>query len=111
VGTNKRYPNLGPQLAEERELREARKRGPLQSLTSDQLRLATQVLSIAPERPPTWGRAWLRFGDTDVRCTVRIMRWTSAAVGVSVDVDGEELRCWVWQGAVDGLAAREDAWR
>ncbi|TFB58999.1 hypothetical protein E3N86_12195 [Cryobacterium sp. Hz7] len=68
-------------------------------------------MSIGPERAPTWERALLRFGETDVRCTVRVMRWTKDAVGVDVDGDGEELRCWVWQGAVDGLAAREDAWR
>lgn len=110
MGTNKRYPHNAGRLAEERELREARTHGPLQTLTDDQLRLHARVVSIAPERPAMWGLAWLRFGDADVRCTVRVKRWTEDAVGVEVDVDGETLRCWVWQGAVNHLAAREDAW-
>jgi len=128
VGTNKRYPHNGGRLAEERELREARTHGPLQTLTDDQLRLHARVVSIVPERPAMWGLAarearalealperpamwglaWLRFGDADVRCTVRVKRWAEDAVGVDVDV--EVLRCWVWQGAVNRLAAREDAW-
>lgn len=89
MGTNRRYSGLSPRLAEQRQLREARARGPLHTLTPDQLRLHTLVLSIAPERPPMWGKAWLRFGDTDVHCTVLIKRWTADAVGVEVDVDGD----------------------
>lgn len=95
MGSNRRYPGNGARLAEERELREARGRGPLQSLTADQLRLHAHIVSIAPERPPLWGLAWLRFGDTDVQCTVRVKRWTSDAVGVEFDIDGETLRCWI----------------
>ena len=111
MGSNRRYPQLGPQLAEERELREARKSGPLQSLTADQLKQEHAVVSIVPEKVHMWGRAWLRFGATDVRACVLIRRWTPEAVGVEVDVDGEHLRCWVWQGAVERLASRDDAWR
>lgn len=109
VGTNKRYPDLGPRLAEERELREARARGPLQSLSSEQLRLRSQVLSIAPEHPPMWALAWLRFGDVDVRCHVVVKRWTPDAVGVEFEVEGETLRCWVWQGAVTRVEGRGTA--
>lgn len=111
MGSNRRYPDLGPRLAEERELRAARARGPLHSLTPEQLRLHLHVVSFAPQRPPMWGRAWLRFGDVDVRATVRVNRWTADAVGVEVDVDGETLRCWIWQGACQRLEAREDAWK
>lgn len=100
MGTNKRYPHLGSQLAEERELREARKRGALHSLSADQLRLQSQVVTVVPERMQVWGLTWLRFGDVDVRSTVLVKRWTSDAVGVEVDVDGEKLRCWVWGGSV-----------
>lgn len=107
VGTNRRYPQHASQLAEQRELRDARAKGPLQTLTDAQLRLGTQVLSIAPERAPMWARAWLRFGDVDLRCTVRVRRWTADAVGVEVDVDGEALRCWVWQGACNREAGLE----
>jgi hypothetical protein len=109
VGTNKRYPDLGPRLAEERELREARARGPLYSLSSEQLRLRSQVLSIAPEHPPMWALAWLRFGDVDVRCHVVVKRWTPDAVGVELEVEGETLRCWVWQGAVTRVERRGTA--
>lgn len=111
MGSNRRYPQLGPQLAEERELREARRSGPLQSLSDAQLRLGRTVVSIVPDGTQLWARAWLRFGTKDVRACVRVMRWTSDAVGVEVEVAGERLRCWVWQGAVERLARREDAWK
>lgn len=68
--------------------------------------LDRRVVSIAPAWTPMWGRAWLRFGEVDVRATVRVCRWTSDAVGVEVDVDGETLRCWVWEGAVERLPPR-----
>lgn len=111
MGSNRRYPQLAPQLAEERELREARKSGPLQSLIDAQLKLARAVVSIVPDGMEMWGRAWLRFGAMDVRALVRVMRWTPDAVGVEVEADGDRPRCWVWQGAVEHLASRDDAWR
>lgn len=110
VGSNGRYPHLGAQRGEERELREARKKGPLHTLTSDQLRLDSRILSVVPDRMQLWALAWLRFGTVDVRCTVRVKRWTSDAVGVEVEIDGELLRCWVWQGAVERIERREHAW-
>ena len=112
MGTNKRYPGLGARLGEERELREARRRGPLHTLTDTQLGLRRAVVSVVPEDANMWALAWLRFGDTDVRATVRVRRWTAEAVGIEVEMpDTEEtLRCWVWQGAVEHLRRREDAW-
>lgn len=101
VGTNRRYPDAGEQRAQLHRLLEARKRGHLHSLTEEQLRLSTQVVSIAPERVTLKALAWLRFGDAEVRCAVRVKRWTDDAVGIEVDVGEETLRCWVWQGAVD----------
>lgn len=99
MGSNRRYPEHAMRLADERELREARKRGPLQSLTSVQLELATKPLTVVPEHTRLTARAWLRFGDVDVRATVRVLRWTDDAIGVGVTIDGEHLRCWVWRGA------------
>lgn len=110
MGGNKRYPHHAAQLAEERELREARGRGPLHSLSDEQLNLSRNALTIAPERVDLWARAWLRFGDVDVRATVRVLRWTNDAVGVAVDVGGEWLRCWVWQGAVTRIASQDAEW-
>lgn len=110
MGTNKRYPYKAAQLAEERRLREARRAGPLQSLSDAQVRLGEVVVSIVPDGTRIWARAWLRFGTTDVAATVRVCRWTADAVGVEVDIDGDRLRCWVWRGAVHRLAARTDAW-
>ena len=111
MGTNKRYPHLGSQLAEERELREARKRGALLTLSAEQLRLNSQVVTVVPDRMNVWGLAWLRFGGTDVRSTVLVKRWTADAIGVEVDVDGDKLRCWIWQGACQRLQNRVDGWR
>lgn len=111
MGQNRRFPHHAGRLAEERQLREACARGTLHSLSDAQLRLRDQVVSIAPEQPASWGLAWVRFGDTDVRCTVRVKRWTSDAVGVEFEVGEEVMRCWVWQGAVTRLAERNDAWQ
>lgn len=111
MGQNRRYPHNAGRLAEERELREARQRGPLVTLTTDQLRLHTNPVTVAPEKAEPWGLAWLRFGDTDVRATVRVKRWTTDAVGVEFEVDGDVMRCWVWQGAVTALQDRNDAWK
>lgn len=113
MGTNRRYPGLGARLGEERELREARKRGTLRSLTNEQLGLRRAVVSVVPEDTVIWALAWLTFGDVDVRATVRVWRWTADAVGVEVEMpDSEEkLRCWVWRGAVEHLRQREDAWQ
>lgn len=54
VGTNKRYPYLPAQRGEERELREVRKRGPLRTLDSLQLRRHAQPLTIVPEQVTIW---------------------------------------------------------
>jgi len=110
MGGNRRYPHHAGRLAQERELREARSRGPLQSLTDEQLMIGSRVVSIAPDNTPLWARAWLRFGEADVRATVRVLRWTSDAVGLAVDVDGQVLRCWVWQGAVTRIASQDAEW-
>lgn len=99
MGSNLRYPDHEARLAQERELREALKHGPLQTLTSEQIALHRDPLTIAPEHSRIVAWAWLRFGDTDVRTTVRIHRWTESAVGVSVEIDGKEHRAWIWQGA------------
>ena len=111
MGTNKRYPHLGMQRLEERQLQAARRAGPLQSLTPEQLRLHAQPVTVVPDGLQLWGYAWLRFGDVDVRCTVLVRRWTADAVGVELPVDdGEIPRCWIWQGACQRLRQRTDAW-
>ena len=103
MGTNRRYPDAGAQRAQQRRLAEARGRGDLQSLTAEQLQLGVRVVSLAPERSPMWALAWLRLGDTEIRCTVQVKRWTADAVGVELEVGEEKLRCWVWQGAVEAV--------
>jgi len=110
MGTNKRYPHLAAQRGEERELREARKRGPLRTLDAVQLQLHAQALTVVPDRVQIWGHAWLQFGDTNVRCVVQIKRWTADALGVEVVIDDDRLRCWIWQGACQRLETRSDAW-
>ena len=64
----------GRSREESTELREARKRGPLRTLDSLQLRLHAQPLTIVPEQMTIWGHAWLQFGDTNVRCVVQVKR-------------------------------------
>ncbi|PWH05293.1 hypothetical protein DEO23_14600 [Brachybacterium endophyticum] len=110
MGTNKRYPHLPAQRGEERELREARKRGPPRTLDSLQLRLHAQPLTIVPEQVTIWGHAWLQFGDTNVRCVVQVKRWTADAVGVQMTIDGDKLRCRIWQVAYQRISDPTDVW-
>lgn len=100
MGSNRRYPALGEDRREERELREASTQGALQTLTPEQLALTRLPVTLAPQHNPITGTAWLRFGNTDAQATVRIDRWTDRAVGVKLEIDGQKLRCWVWRGAV-----------
>lgn len=96
-------PRRGRTTRQQRRLAEARGRGDLQSLTAEQLQLGVRVVSLAPERSPMRALAWLRFGDTEIRCTVQVKRWTADAVGVELEAGKERLRCWVWQGAVEAV--------
>lgn len=75
-----------------------------------QLRLDARPITIVPAGVKLWALAWLQFGDVDVQAVVQVMRWTADAVGVQLDVDGETLRCWLWQGACQRLENRTDAW-
>lgn len=110
MGTNKRYPHMSMQRLEQSQLRAARQHGPLHLLSPEQLRLDRCPVTIVPDREKVWGLAWLRFGDTDVQCTVQVRRWTQDAVGVEVTLDDDVFRCWVWQGACQRLADRTEAW-
>lgn len=110
TGSNKRYPHGAMQTSEEHELRKARKRGPLRTLDPLQLRLHAQPITIVPDRMRLWGHAWLKFGDTSVRCVVHVKWWTADAVGVEVEIDGDTVRCWVWQGACQRLSDPLEAW-
>uniref|UniRef100_UPI0037C12C2B hypothetical protein n=1 Tax=Helicobacter pylori TaxID=210 RepID=UPI0037C12C2B len=96
MGTNKRYPHLPAQRGRRESCASAQAR-PLRTLDSLQLRLHARPLTIVPEQMTIWGHAWLQFGDTNVRCVVQVKRWTADAVGVQVTIDGDKLRCWVWQ--------------
>lgn len=60
MGTNKRYPYLAAQRAEENELRKARKAGPLQSLTDVQIRSHTVPIAgpLSRSREPNPGPAF-----------------------------------------------------
>ncbi|WP_438354111.1 hypothetical protein [Microbacterium sp. CJ88] len=104
MGQNRRFPYLGEQLAEERELRDAVRSGaPLQTLSKKELRLATVPLTIDPQ-PRRQVFAWIRFGDTPVRTRAVVARWTPDAVGIEFEIEGRTFRCWVWAGAVSELA-------
>ena len=100
MGSNRRYPEHGAKLMEHRGLRTAAQKGELQTLTAVQLGLDRTPVTIAPEKLHITGTAWLRFGTIDAHAEVRIERWTDRAVGVSFEIDGRPMRCWLWQGAV-----------
>ncbi|GAA4477404.1 hypothetical protein GCM10023171_00040 [Microbacterium panaciterrae] len=71
VGTNKRYPYLAAQRAEENELCKARKAAPLQSLSDVQIR--SHAVPISPNaRRYTWRAA--RRGEVSFRRLARDLR-------------------------------------
>ena len=110
MGSNRRHPHSAGELAQQRALRDARARGPLHSLSAEQLVLTSRAVTVVPDQVRLWGLAWLRFGDVDVQAVVRVRRWTDDALGVEVDIGGELLRCWVGQGACRRLEDRRAAW-
>lgn len=110
MGSNRRYPYLGGKRADERALRAARAHGPLRTLDAEQLCLTSRPVTVVPETAKLWALAWVQFGDVNVRCVVRVKRWTDDAVGVELTIDDDRLRCWVWQGACQRIEHPTDAW-
>ncbi|GAB2702467.1 hypothetical protein BKA24_001673 [Microbacterium marinum] len=102
MGTSKRYAAGVDRQMNERILQRTAAAGPLQSLTSTELRLDEVPLTIDPQ-PRRKVRAWVRFGDTPVRVNAVAARWTPDAIGLEFTVDGAAHRCWVWVGAVDEI--------
>ncbi|RYH15229.1 MAG: hypothetical protein EON54_28820 [Alcaligenaceae bacterium] len=102
MGTNRRYADAIDARMNERALQVVARSGKLQSLSSLELRLDEVPLTIDPQ-PHRRIKAWVRFGDTPVRVDAVAARWTSDAVGIVFFVGEKELRCWVWNGAVEEL--------
>jgi hypothetical protein len=98
MGSSKRLAPLYDMYAAHKQIAEAAKTGPLQSLTDRELDLWVQSMTIYPR--PTRVKAWVRFGPTAVRVEARLLRSTPTAAGVEFDAEGETYRCWVWGNAV-----------
>lgn len=81
--------------------------GPLQSLTPEELRLDTELLTVDPR--PKRVRAWVRFGSKPVRVDAVAQRWTSEAVGIVFSIRETEYRAWVWASAVTPVEPAQTA--
>lgn len=103
MGSNRRYADHFDRLADERILETLASKAPLQTLTAAELELQQVPLTIDP-KPRRRVRAWVRFGNTPVRVEAVAVRWTPHAVGIEFQVAGTMQRCWVWEGAVEGLS-------
>ncbi|WP_449407982.1 hypothetical protein [Microbacterium maritypicum] len=99
MGTSKRlawhYDRLMEETIIERFIATA---GPLQTLTPDELELATAPVTIYPVPPKV--RVWVRFGPESTRVDARLLRSTDKAAGIEFTVKGRAYRCWVWGNAV-----------
>lgn len=73
-------------------------KGPLQTLTRDELDLDRRPVTKDPR--PARVRAWVRFGATPAVVDAEACMWTDRAVALRFRVGDEERRCWVWAGAV-----------
>ncbi|WCD91500.1 hypothetical protein [Microbacterium sp. nov. GSS16] len=81
-------------------IREAAKRGPLQSLTERELALDEHPMTVYPWRLQRRVRAWVRFGPESIRVDAKIVRSTPLAAGIEFRCEDQTLRCWVWGNAV-----------
>lgn len=82
-----------------RNILEAAKHGPLQSLTDRELDAREQPMTVYPR--PKRVRAWVRFGPEAVRVDAKLVRSTPLAAGIEFRADGQTFRCWVWGNAVE----------
>lgn len=99
MGTNKRYAaSVDRQMDRKILERIAATSGPLQSLTSAELQLDTEPVTIDPKPKPV--RAWVRFGPTATLVEALACRWTSDAVAIEFRVADKTYRAWVWASAV-----------
>jgi len=99
MGTSKRYAAAVDRRMDERILeRVAAEAGPLQSLTSDELHLDSEPVTIDPRPKPA--RAWVRFGATPALVDAEVCRWTADACAIRFRVGEVEMKAWVWASAV-----------
>ena len=84
--------------AAQKQITDAAKTGPLQSLTDRELDVRVQPLTIYPR--PKKVRAWVRFGPTAIRVDALLVRSTPLAAGIEFRGEDETYRCWVWGNAV-----------
>lgn len=84
--------------SQEREILAAAKHGPLQSLTSRELDVREQPMTVYPR--PKLVQAWVRFGPESVRVDAKLVRSTPLAAGIEFRAEGQTFRCWVWGNAV-----------
>lgn len=105
MGTNKRYAAHYDRLMDQRILEGiARRDGPLQSLTREELELDKETFTRDPEPKPV--RAWVRFGSTAVTVDAEVCSWTPHAVAIRFTIAGREFKTWVWASAVRELPPR-----
>lgn len=81
-----------------RSILEAAKHGPLQSLTTREMDIREQPMTIYPR--PKRVRAWVRFGPEAVRVDAKLVRSTPLAAGIEFRAENQTFRCWVWGNAV-----------
>ncbi|KQZ22315.1 hypothetical protein [Microbacterium sp. Root553] len=81
-----------------REILDAAKVGPLQSLTDREIGATEQPMTIYPR--PKRVRAWVRFGVVPVRVDASLLRSTPLAAGIEFRAEDQTFRCWVWGNAV-----------
>lgn len=98
MGTSSRLEPVYAKRAHDKEILNAAKHGPLQSLSPRELNLTEQPVTIYPR--PQKVQAWVRFGTEPVRVWARLVRSTPTAAGIEFRTEEQTYRCWVWGSAV-----------
>lgn len=101
MGTNKRYAHHYDKLMEERIIEHfVATKGPLQTLSPEELELDRLPVTIYPENHRPKVKAWIRFGPQHTRVDAVLVRSTAQAAGIEFTVRGKTYQCWVWGNAV-----------
>lgn len=99
MGTNRRYADKIDRQMAARILDSLASKGGLQSLSTTELALDREQLTIDPDPKPV--KAWVRFYAVPVQVHAFAHRWTSRAVGIKFRAGGREFAAWVWSSAVE----------
>lgn len=90
MGTNRRYADRVDRMMDARILQRTAEGGKLETLTKQELRLASTPCTTDPDPKPV--TAWVRFGGIPIQVPAEAVMWTPSAVAIRFTVGEKEYR-------------------